>query len=82
MRWLVMVILCTALFHFHGEWKHSQGVKQGRTEKHAEMMEFISGSQDARIAIVSQRQKVTIHPQGTCVVCHRQAEKDSVAALW
>lgn len=47
----------------------SEGYEQGRKDKHAEMMEFIGGSRDARIAVVSKN-AITYHKAGLCAYCH------------
>jgi hypothetical protein len=68
MRWFIVCMTLFALIHIHGEWKY----EQGREDKHAEIMEYISGDRMARMAVFAQDKRTVYHKAGTCVACHQE----------
>jgi hypothetical protein len=69
MKTLAIIVIAVIGMVWFDHQGYSSGYEQGRKDKHAEIMEFISGDKTARIAIVSEN-KVEYHPAGICAECH------------
>jgi hypothetical protein len=67
-KWLV-IMLCLWSFAIGLHVGGYIAYKRGRIDKHAEIMQKLTGDSKARIAVMTQ-DKLTYHPAGICVTCH------------
>lgn len=67
MKQAIIIVLFIALCPIY-----YAGYKQGRMDKHDEMMRILTGNPEARIAIVEPKREPKYYPAGICADCHKE----------
>jgi hypothetical protein len=74
MRWAIIIAVLIGVYmigySFGYNQGHDQGYAEGRVDKHAEIMEFITGNKAARMALLRKDEPIQYHEAGICVTCH------------